>query len=261
MNLKTVKLLIYSLLGILCVFLGLIFVGREDARKPVTAFSASALAERSLAEARASADTKKNAAVFYSTGLPAGSLIAEGAIMMVKDKEFQGVAEEPKSMMDMLTGMAGNNKKKNPPVYLTDKDLDAKILVEKTGKSNDLVNSSAVPEPGSGVSAGNKAMISAPVDYKIFRDSETWQAFASTHKGHFPRVEFPGEEMLVLISVSELPSGIFKIEGLKRSAKETVVLYRVDPLAMAVDNDKSEQNFYSAAAIPKNIDVKLEQIP
>ena len=262
MNLKTIKLLSGLFLAILCVFLGLMALGRHDAGKPITEFSARAQAERILAEARASSNMRENAPVSYRTGLTTESVRSEGAIMMVKNEEFDGVAEDPQSMMDMLTDMSGSNKKKNPPVYLTDKDLDKKITVERSGKPEARLSASAVPGLGESASVkGGKAMISAPVDYKVFRDSETWRAFASTHKGHFPAIDFSREEMLILVSVSDLPSGIFKIDSLKRSAKETVVFYRVDPLAMAADNGAKEQNFYSAIALPKTAAVKLEQIP
>ena len=165
-------------------------------------------------------------------------------------------------MIDMLTDMSGSNKKKNPPVYLTDKDLDKKRVVERSGGTAAPRGVSVVPELGSIVPvAGGGAMLSAPVDYKVFRDSQTWLAFASTHKGRFPPVDFSREAMLILVSVSDLPSGIFKIDGLKKSAKETVVLYRVDPLAMAAGSGPDERNLYSAAAIPKGVDVSLAQIP
>ena len=262
MNIKTIKLLIGFFLGVLCVFLGLIALERRNAGKPVAEFSAGAKAERILAEARASASTKENAPVSYRTGLTTESVRSEGAIRIVKSEEFKGVAEDPGNMMDMLTDMAGSNKKKRPIVYLTDKDLDKKIVVERSGEPETPLNGSAVPELGKSASLmRDKTMISAPVDYKVFMDSETWKAFSSTHKGRFPPVDFSREEMLILVSVSDLPSGIFKIDGLKRSVKETVVLYRVDPLAMAAGNEKEEHDFYSAAAIPKAIDIRLEQIP
>jgi hypothetical protein len=262
MRVKIIKLLIGLFLGSSGVFLYLTAPGRYDAGKPAAQFSASARAERILAEARAGANVKENSPVAYRTDFATENIRSEGAIMMVKSKEFEGVAEDPQGMMDMLTEMSGSNKKKKPPVYLTDKDLDKKIIIEHSGKPAAPLSASAVPglgESSSGMSG--KTMISAPVDYKTFKDLETWMAFASTHKGHFPPVDFSWEEMLILVSVSDLPSGIFKIDGLKRSVKETVVLYRVDPLAMAAENEKKEQNFYSAITIPKNIDVKLEQIP
>ncbi len=262
MNTKTIKLLTGIFLGILCVFLGLMFLERCDAGKPVTQFSALAQAERIMAEARASANTRENAPGSYRIGLTTESVRSEGTIMMIESGDFEGVAEDSQNMMGMLSDMSGSNKNKHPVVYLTDKDLDKKIVVESPVKTDDPLNSSAMPELGKSASmSADKPMISAPVDYKVFRDSETWLAFTSTHKGHFPPIDFPREEMLILVSVSDLPSGIFKIDGLKRSAKETVVLYRVDPLAMAADNGTKEQNFYSAVAIPQKIDVKLEQIP
>lgn len=262
MNLRTIKLLIRIFLGILCVCLGLMALERCGAGKPVAEAGAGAQARRLLAEARFRANTKESAPVSYRTGLTTESVRSEGAIMMVKNKEFEGVAEDPQSMMDMLTEMSGSNKKKNPPVYLTDKDLDKKIVVTRSGRPEAPLSASIVPEMGKSASSfGGKTMISAPVDYKVFRDSVTWQAFASTHKGRFPPVDFSREELLILVSVSDLPSGIFKIDGLKRSVKETVVLYRVDPLAMAADNETPQHDLYSAIAVPKTTDIKLEQIP
>ena len=260
MNRKTINIILVLFLGILCTFLVRMAFKRNDTVSPAAGFSAGAQAERILAEARVSANTKENVPVSYRTGLTTDSVRSEGAIMIVKNKEFEGISEDPQGMMDMLTDMSGSNKKKNPPVYLTDKDLDKKIVVELSGKPGAPLSASVVPEMGKS-SSGGKAMISAPVDYKVFKDSETWQAFASTHKGRFPQADFSREAMLILVSVSDLPSGIFKIDSLRKSAKETAVLYRVDPLAMAAGSGANEQNFYSAVAVPKTIDIKLEQIP
>ena len=261
MNLKTIKLLIGIFLGVLCVFLALMVLGRYDAGNSGTEVGAGAKAEKMLAEARASGDTKEKAPVFYRTGLTTESFRSEGIMMIVKDGAFEGVAEAPRGVMEMLTDMSGSNKKKPPTVYLTDADLTKKIIVGP-GKPEAPLSASVVPGMGKSASVTEgKAMISAPVDYKVFRDSETWKAFESTHKGPFPPCDFSREEMLILVSVSDLPSVIFKIDGLKRSAKETVVLYRVDPLAMAAANGTKELNSYSAVAIPKAIDVELKQIP
>ncbi|MFA6435477.1 MAG: hypothetical protein WCW52_12370 [Elusimicrobiales bacterium] len=261
MNLRTIKLFLGLFLGVLCVFLGFMLAGRHETGKPAARLSAGAQAARSLAEARAGAG--ENPPVPYRTGLTTGSVRSEGAIAMVKSGEFSGVAEEPQGMMEMLTDMSGSNKKKRPPVYLTDKDLEKKIMVDRAGLPEPSLSASVVPGLGQSAAgaAGGKTMFTAPVDYKIFRDLETWKAFASTHQGHYPPVDFSREEMLILVSLSDLPSGIFKIEGLKKSAKETVVLYRVDPLAMASGNEAKEQNYYSAAAVPKAADIKLEQVP
>ena len=258
LNIKTIKFLIGLFLGILCFFFALMGLERCGSKKPMAEVSAGAKADGMT---EGSARPKEDAAVFYRTGLTTESVRSEGAIMIIKSEEFEGVAEDAKSVMDILTDMSGSNKKKTPPIYLTDKDFDKKIAVDQAGVKAPL-NASAVPKLGqNSFAAGGKAMISAPVDYQVFSDSETWRAFASTHKGRFPAVDFAREEMLILVSVSELPSGIFKIDGLRKSAKETVLLYRVDPLAMAANSAANEQNFYSAAAIPKAIDVKLEQIP
>ena len=38
-------------------------------------------------------------------------------------------------------------------------------------------------------------MIRAPVDFEIFKTSESWSAFASTHKGRFPAADFSKERI------------------------------------------------------------------
>ena len=59
----------------------------------------------------------------YRTGLSTGSVRSQGAIMLVKNVEFDGVAEEPEGMMDRLAEMSGSNKKKIAPIPLTEQDL------------------------------------------------------------------------------------------------------------------------------------------
>ena len=64
----------------------------------------------------------------------------------------------------------------------------------------------------------------------------------------------------MLILVPCRPSGIFKITGIKKASRETLVLYRVDPLAMSA-KARSEHDFYSAAPVPKGTAIRLKQIP
>jgi hypothetical protein len=183
--------------------------------------------------------------------------------MLVKSGEFEGVAEDPQSIMDTLAEMSGANKYKIAPVHLTDADLRKKLLLTSPEKLRPL-NSSAVLRPGESAAplhAGGKSLITAPVDFQLFKSSETWQAFTDSHKGRFPAADFSREQMLILVSVSELPSGIFKVAGVKKTAREAVVSYRVDPLAMSAETGAKEKDFYSAAAVPKDLAVRLEQIP
>jgi len=263
MNVRTIKLLIIFFSGVICIFVAFIALNYYDSGRPVPAFSASAEAQRILAEAAASAGTREKAPIAYRTDLPTGSVRSEGAIMLVKNGEFDGVAEDPSSMMDTLTELSGSNKKKNPPIHFTEQDLDKKVVLSRTG---DPENPHKGRVPGlsdstSSLRMGEITMITAPVDYQLFSTPETWQAFASSHKGRFPAADFSTERMLILVSVSDLPSGIFKITGVKKTPRETVVLYRVDPLAMSAESAVKEHDFYSAAPVPKGPDVRLEQVP
>ncbi|OGS07260.1 MAG: hypothetical protein A2270_02970 [Elusimicrobia bacterium RIFOXYA12_FULL_51_18] len=264
MNIKIIKLLIAFFLGLICLFTGLIALNYYDSRLPVPAFSASATAQRILAEAADSANTREKAPLSYRTGLSTDGVRSEGAIMLIKNGEFSGVAQDPQSMMDRLTEMSGSNKKKIPPIHLTDKDMAKKVIVSLSEGVAPPLNRSIVPGLGdtaSGGPAGAMPRITAPVDYQLFTSSQTWRSFASSHKGHFPMVDFSKDYMLILVSVSDLPSGIFKITGVKRTPRETLVLYRVDPLAMSAENAVREHDFYSAAPVPKGPEIRLEQIP
>jgi len=260
MNVKTIKLLIAFFAGLILLFLAFMVLNHSDSPVPAQApgFSATAAAQRILAEA--AAGVRENTPPSYRAGLSTESISSEGAIMLVKSGEFEGVAEDPQSMLDTLSEMSGSGRKKISPVSLTDKDLDRVVAVAGSGFPAGAPGVSAVPELGSS-GMGAKTMITAPVDYQFFTSSETWSAFASSHKGHFPEADFSKERMVILVSVSELPSGIFKIAGVNKTAKEAVVLYRVDPLAMSAESGAKEQDFYAAAAIPKKLDVRLEQVP
>lgn len=264
MNIKTIKLLIGFFLGLICLFTGLIALNYFDSKPAAPAFSASADAQRILAEAAAGANTREKSPPIYRTDLSTDSVRSQGAIMLVKNGEFGGVAEEPENMMDKLTELSGSNKKKNPPIPFTEQDLDKTVVISRSNEPEPPLNSSAVPGMDAGTATlrmGAKTMISAPVDYQLFTSSETWRAFAISHKGYFPAADFSKERMLILVSVSDMPSGIFKITGLKKAPRETLVLYRVDPLAMSAENAAGEYEFYSAAPVPKGTDIKLQQVP
>lgn len=264
MDIKTIKLLIAFFAGLLALFIGLIALNYFDAKPEAPAFSAGAAAQHALAEAAFSADTREKAPIVYRTDLATGSVRSHGAIMLIKNEEFGGVAEEPEDMMDKLTEMSGSNKKKNPPIRLTEQDLDKTVVISRTNEPEPPLNRSAVPGMGDSTSTlrmGETTLITAPVDYQLFTSSDSWRAFAVSHKGHFPAADFSKERMLILVSVSDMPSGIFKITGVKKAPRETFILYRVDPLAMSAGNEGKEYEFYSAAPVPKGTDIKLQQVP
>jgi len=264
MNIKTIKLLIAFFTGLLALFVGLIMLNYFDSPPAAPEFSAGGAAQRALAEARASAGTRENTPPVYRTDLSSESVKSQGAIILVKSGEFGGVAEEPEDMMSKLTELSGSNKKKNPPIRFTEQDLDKTVVISRSNEPEPALNSFAMPgldDSTSTLPMGKLNMITAPVDYQLFTSSGTWGAFAISHKGKFPAADFSKERMLILVSVSDMPSGIFKITGIKKASRETLVLYRVDPLAMSAENASGEYEFYSAAAVPKGTAIKLQQVP
>jgi len=181
--------------------------------------------------------------------------------MIVREDDFQGVAEAPKNTMDMLGEMSGANKGKAHPIALKASDLDKKMApIGKPPKIPVLTGSSV---PGLGKTPdGGPGMITAPVDYKLFTSSKTWSAFANSHKCDSVKADFLKENVLILISLSDFPSGIFKIMALAKGKKELVVRYRVDALAMSLASEIGAQQVYSSVVVPKQGQrVRLEQVP
>ncbi len=257
---KKAPFLSSAVLGALAA--GAVVSYRSAPSPEVPAPGAGAAAERLLAEARASAGIRESAPPSYGIKLSTADDGPGAARMLVRSAEFEGVAEEPKDVMSALSEMSGDKEPRVPPVRLSETDTGKKVRLKSVEPSRPLAPAS-MPLPwenGKSV-AGGKSLIAAPVGYQLFSGSATWKAFADSHAGSFPEADFSRESMLILVSLSDLPSAIFKVAGLKRTAGETVVLYRVDPLAMAAGSGGREKDLYSAVPVPKRPAVKLQQVP
>ncbi len=292
MDAKIFRSLIYLFVGLIVIFSLLILVnylgsltgassevpGQRDGGEPVQ--SASSMARQALAAAKFGGAAVPRASMIPAgrQGLSTAAVTSEGAIRVVKDKRFNGVAEKPKSMMDMLNDMGGGKKGKPSPVRLQDSDLDKRVR-QLGGPGNEAsLKTASMPEMGRGAAQEGVTLLNAPADYKLFKSSETWWAFANSHKCRADSLEtgsgsrpltfstisapdFSHEYVLVLISVSDLPNGILRITGLGKNGKDLVVSYRVDPLAIAAGDVEARHDFYSAAVIPRTAAVKLSQKP
>lgn len=291
MDSKIFRSLIYLFAGLVVIFSLLILVnyigsmtgassGLPGQAEDAAPKSASAMAQQALAAAKFGGGAVPRASMIPSgrQGPSTAPVTSEGAIQVVKEKEFGGVAEKPKSMMDMLNDMGGGKKGKPSPVRLKDSDLDKQIQSFGETPAEASLKKAAMPELGRGATQEGVTLLTAPADYKLFKSSESWWAFANSHKCRSDRYEtgaglgkqpspisgpdFTREYVLVLISVSDLPNGIFRITGLDKDPKNIVVSYRVDPLAMAAgEGGGSQHDFYSAAVIPIVSSVKLSQKP
>jgi hypothetical protein len=191
-------------------------------------------------------------------------------IMLVGEKDFDSAEEPPKDTLETLQDIAGgneNNPKKKPVVFMTDKNLTAsKITIpsaaQSTGKPAPGMNPVPAPGENSLFSDSSISLPSAPVTYKLFDNQKAWTAFASVHRVNYVPVNFENQSVVVLVSLSDFPSGIFKITEIL-PAKDTAVLrYRVDPFAMSADNPDARPDFYSAGIVGKKITIiSLEQVP
>lgn len=270
MDNRLLRMLIWLFSGLIVVFLLLILVNyigsltgapsaysEEEEQKPA---SAAEMARQALNSARYGGPVPTSSMVpGYRKGLSTASVNTDGSISIVKEKEFGGVAEQPKDMMAVLNELSGG-KKKPDPIALKDSDLDKKISVGRPDKEPGL-RVSTMPELGRRPGQEGLTMLSAPVNYKIFKSSETWAAFTASRKVKTADFDFRAHNLLILVSLSDFPSGIFSVAAVEAGKKETVVRYRVDPLAMAAETPQARREAFAMAPVPKGPPVRLEQVP
>lgn len=271
MDKSILRSLIYFFLGLMVIFSLLILVnnigsragsGSESASESdeELASSAEERARQALAATRATGGGRLSMIPSGRTGLSTAAVVSEGAIRLVKDGDFNGVAEPPKDMTELLSEMAGGKKGKPDPIKLDESDLDRKVR-QLGGKDDQKLKAAAMPELGRGAGNEGVTLLSAPVDYKIFKSSGTWAAFASSREFTPAAHDFSADDLLILVSISDFPDGIFKVTGVERLEKETVVSYRVDPLAMSPETPAAQRGAYSVAPVPKGRPVRLRQVP
>lgn len=220
------------------------------------------LAQQAMTAARYGGGPRASMIPSSRQGLSTAAVNSQGAIMMVRDKNFGGVAEPPKDMMSILSELGGGDKKKPAPIRLKESDLDGEIKSLGGGPDKEpRLKGAAMPEMGRGAGQEGVTLLSAPVDYKIFKSSETWWAFVNSRKLKPENRDFSAYDLLILVSLSDFPSRIFNITGIERGKKETVVSYRVNPLAMASELAPGQTDSYPSAPVPKGVAIRLQQVP
>lgn len=287
MDNRILRGLIYGFTGLILVF-GLLMAlnyagsfmggrasmpGQEETQKPGAAESA---AREALASARQGVVPHGSMLPAMRQGLSTASVRTDGGIMVVKEKEFNGVAEQPKGLMEQLSELSGGDKRKPAPVKLKEADLDKKINIGGDPGKEPSLAGHAVPELGRRPGQEGVTLLKAPVDYKLFKSSSTWTAFTASRKcrsepeaaaglkpapSPFSSPDFSKDIVVVLVSVSDLPNGIFRIVKVEKAGRELVVSYRVDPLAMSAAAERDQHDFYSGAVVPAGLKVRLAQVP
>ena len=259
---KTIRFLVYFFLAVIAVFVFFIIInalGNRGASAPRQ--SASTLAKSFMTMADFSSSSKAEARTAPDQVLSSASLRGQSSISIVRNRAFEGVAEPPETSMDILNDMSGSNNPRIAPIPLEAADLEKKISMRQQSPQGPALAGARVPGIDEPLEAAT-AVVKAPVDYKLFTGPENWAAFANSHKCGLLKPDFSREAVLILVSVSDFPSGIFKIAGVENSGKEIVVRYRVDPLAMSSSSDPAEQQAFSAAVVSNSgAPVRLEQVP
>lgn len=255
--------IVYSIAAIVCfsILFSTLYLFRQKKETDSVKNIMTTTAEKMLFEAKKSMENRESFGRKTEFVETSSSVYSHGAIRIVKNSKFENVDEPSQSMMQQLNSLAGYGKRKIEPIELSQEDLNKKIII-KANAAKASVKTLGVPVLGlpDSHSASRITMINAPVDYKLFRDIKTWKAFESTHKGDFPDIDFAEKNIIILVSLSNFPPGIFKILDIVENAKEIIVKYRVDPFAMAARNVPDKHNYYAAAAIPKSdLPIKLVQ--
>ena len=273
MDARAIRALIYMFSGLIVIFFLLMLanyigsfsgarLGEDGEEISEEKQDPEVMAQQAMAAARAGGVPRASMIPSSRQGLSTAAVTSEGAIQLVKEKDFDGVAEKPKDMMAMLNDMAGGDRRKPAPVRLSDADLDRKLR-DLGGKrpGEQGVKTSSMPELGRGSGQEGVTLLAAPVDYKVFRSSETWWAFANSRKLKPEPHDFGAFDLVILVSLSDFPSGIFSVAGVEPGRKETLVKYRVNPLAMAAGADPGGREAYASAPVPKGRPVRLQQVP
>ncbi len=199
----------------------------------------------------------KNQRPMPKTNIDGKETFETESIKIVKEKDFMEVAEKPKSPMQKLIEMAQGKKK--PSIYIDEKDLNKKINLYGKVSENQKLQTAEVPQPGEEPKS-RLTRISAPVTYKVFKEENSWKEFIKTHKVREIKTDFSKNDVLILVSNSELPNGIFIADSFKLVKDIITVYYKVNPLEMSAMSENKMQHHFSAINIPKKTNIKLEQI-
>lgn len=247
----------YTILFALMIVLMLItfYIEKKYSPSVTTIPFESDYAQSSIMMAKKSVDDAKGRMFFKGEKPKDGRVFETEAIKLVKEKNFDDVAEKPKDPFTQLAEMA--RTKNRTFVNLKETDLNKKVFVS-SGSFDDM----KIKEYDVMSSSSNLSMIYAPCDFMVFKTSSSWKHFSDTYKiRESIDVDFSKENAVVILSKSDLPPGIFKIAGVSYEGDEAFIDYRVDVFEMADNNKDAMTNFYSAVAVSKKAkSIKLRQI-
>ena len=177
------------------------------------------------------------------------------AIKLIKEKGFEDIAEKP---VDPFKELAEKEKaRRQTYVKLHESDLKKHIVLSTASFDNMKIKEYQI----SSQAASGYQMIYAPCDYIVFKSSPSWIEFINNHKVREKiNPDFSKENVVVIVSKSELPPGIFRVKDVSFDKKTAFVNFYVDVFEISEENPEARPNFYSAVKVPKGFDIKLRQI-
>lgn len=184
---------------------------------------------------------------------------AAGAMMVVKNKNFGGVAERQK---DPMTELRERTEERSKPAPIALKGPSAKVFSPSMENRGEVAPSGgAVPELGRGAAQEGVTLIKVEVKQKLFGSADLWKPFCAAHGIKGPAPDFSASDMLILVPGGDYPAGILSVESVEKGPKETLVKYRVNPLAMAAGSEEELRERYASVPVPKKKTVRLLQVP
>jgi hypothetical protein len=216
-------------------------------------------AANQIAQANKSIDDLRRAQIDDVDTSTVKVYVSGAAIKIVKNKDFGGVLEKP---VDPFTQLAEMAKEKNKVyVNLKESDLNKKINIYSDMNMNTKLKKVVVPEMGQDVSSITP--IDIPCDYKLFKSQSQWKSFTEHNRirENLSNINFDKEQIVAIISKSEVAPGVFQIDNIDIKDSVAVVSYRVNVLELSEDNPDAKRDFYTVARIPKKVArIDLKQI-
>lgn len=191
----------------------------------------------------------------YNVDITTADVFDTEAIKIIKNKRFENVAEKEVDPFTKLAELAKTKKK----TYVTLKESDLERKIAPNASSFEKLK---VMEYNLSSSSSSISPIYAPCDFIVLTSSSSWESFKSSHKIRDEiNTDLSQENIVVLISKSELPPGIFKISDVSYEKDTAVINYYVDVFEMAEENPDAKTNFYSVVSIPKKYkNIKIRQV-
>ena len=161
------------------------------------------------------------------------------ANLQAEDVIFFSQANKPKDILDTISN---EEIKKHTGVHLDKKNF----IVSPDAANQGQENLEAQPEQEMTQEdilndTSRITMIKLPEEFIIIKDKDSYDKFLKEHEGAYPKVEFPKQIFVAVVSAGNMADNFFEILKVDNQAEQIQVFYRVNLMAA---NDGKELNNY-----------------